>query len=78
MPMKGGPVKSSTIKPFTIKPFTMIAVAVFTVVALLHAVRFVAGWEVTIAGPAIPVWLRAPACLIAGGLDVMVWRESRP
>ena len=59
------------------KPFTYIAVVVFTLVALLHLLRLVFGWEATIAGLTVPIWLSLLGTVIAGGLAVLVWRESR-
>jgi hypothetical protein len=59
------------------KPFTTIAVAVFALVAVLHLLRLFAGWEVVVAGIIIPVWLSWIGVILAGGLAVMVWRESR-
>ena len=60
------------------KPFTTIAVAIFAVIAIVHLIRLVEGWEVTIAGFAIPVWWSGLGLVVAGGLALMVWRESRP
>ncbi len=59
------------------KPFTNIAVGVFALVALLHVLRLIFGWEATIAGLAVPLWISLLGAVIAGGLAVMVWRESR-
>ena len=59
------------------KPFTMLAVLVFALVALLHLFRLVFGWEVTFDGAVVPTWLSITGLLIAGGLAVMLWRESR-
>ena len=59
------------------KPFTMLAVLVFTLVALLHLFRLVFGWEVTFNGAVVPMWLSIAGLLIAGGLAVMLWEESR-
>lgn len=59
------------------KPFTTIAVVIFTLVALLHLLRLLFGWEVTIAGTVIPMWASYVGLLIAAGLAVMLWRESR-
>jgi hypothetical protein len=61
----------------SMKPFTTIAVAIFTVVALVHLLRLFAGWEVVVIGFAVPVWWSAPGFVIAGGLALMVWREAR-
>jgi len=59
------------------KPFTMLAVLVFALVALLHLFRLVFDWEVTFNGAVVPTWLSIAGLLIAGGLSVMLWRESR-
>ena len=60
------------------KPFTTIAVAVFSLVALLQLLRVVMGWEVVVGGVEIPVWASVIAFVVAGGLAVQVWREHRP
>jgi len=59
------------------KPFTLIAVVLFSLIALMQLLRFVLGWEVTVNGVGIPVWASAIAFVVAAGLAVMVWRESR-
>ena len=59
------------------KPFTTIAVALFTLIALVHLLRLFTGWEVVVAGYVVPVWFSLPGLIIAGGLAVMVWREAR-
>ena len=59
------------------KPFTTIAVLFLALLALLQATRFLLGWEVTIHGFEVPVWLSGIACVIAGVIAVMLWRESR-
>ena len=59
------------------KPFTLLAVVVFAVVALAHLLRLVLGWEVTINGAAVPRWASVLGIVIAAGLAVMLWLESR-
>ena len=59
------------------KPFTMLAVLVFALVALVHLLRLVYGWEATINGAAVPMWASILALVVSGGLAVMVWRESQ-
>lgn len=59
------------------KPFTRLATVVFALVALIQLVRVILGWEVSIAGVAIPAWASVIACLLAAMLAVMVHRESR-
>jgi len=59
------------------KPFTTIAVIVFSLIALIHLLRLFFGWEVTINGMILPVWISVPGFLIASGFALMLWRESR-
>jgi len=59
------------------KPFSLVAVALLSLVALLQLLRFLLGWEITINGITVPVWASAIAFIIAGGLAVLLWRETR-
>ena len=59
------------------KPITTIAVVVFSLVALLQLVRVAWGWEVTVNGIFIPLWASIIACVVAGTLAFMLWRETR-
>ena len=60
------------------KPFTTIAIVIFSLVAVVHVLRLIFGWEAVINGMVIPMWVSVVGIIIAGGLAVMVWRESRP
>jgi hypothetical protein len=59
------------------KPFTVIAIVVLASIAILQLARFILGWEISVNGVAIPVWVSAMAFVIVGGIAVMLWRESR-
>jgi hypothetical protein len=59
------------------KPFTTIAVVIFTIVALTHTCRIWFGWDVMLGGTAIPMWASYLGLIIAGGLAIGLWRESR-
>ena len=59
------------------KPFTTIAVALFGLIAVAHLVRLFTAWEITFNGVVVPVWISVPGLIVAGGLALMVWRESR-
>ncbi len=59
------------------RPFILLAVLIFAVVALVHLLRLVYGWEVTINGVAVPMWTSVLGIVIAAVLAIMLWRESR-
>lgn len=59
------------------KPFTTIAVLIFAIIALAHLLRLVRGFEVVVAGTAVPQWVSIAGLIVAALLAVMVWRESR-
>ena len=58
------------------KPFTNVSVVVLAFIAMMQLLRFVMGWEVSVNGVHVPVWVSGVAFLFAGGLAVMVWREA--
>ncbi len=64
-------------KETAMKPFTTVAVAVFTLVAFLHLLRILMGWEVLIQGAVVPMWVSYLGLVVAVGLAFLLWRESR-
>ena len=58
------------------KPFTRVAVVLLWLIALLQLLRFIAGWEITLNGAPVPVWLSGLVAAVFAGLAVMVWREQ--
>jgi hypothetical protein len=60
-----------------VKPFTAIAIVIFSLVAVLHVLRLIFGWEVVINGLVMPMWVSVVGIIVAGGLALMVWREAR-
>lgn len=59
------------------KPFTVIAIVVFSLVSLLHLLRYFLGWEVVVNSVTIPMWFSIVGFVIAGGLAIMLWREMK-
>jgi sterol desaturase/sphingolipid hydroxylase (fatty acid hydroxylase superfamily) len=59
------------------KPFTGIAVVVLWLIALVQLLEFIVGWEITLNGAPVPLWLSGLVAALAAGLAVMVWREQR-
>ena len=59
------------------KPFTIVAIVLLSLIAIVQLARLILGWEVSVNGVAIPMWVSGIAFVIAGGVAVMVWREAR-
>lgn len=59
------------------KPFTLCAVVLLALIAIMQLLRLSLGWEVTVNGLIVPVWLSAIAFAITAGLAVMVWKEAQ-
>ncbi len=50
------------------KYFYNVTLAVFSLIALLHAMRLVYGWSAVIGGLEVPMWLSGLAVILAGYL----------
>ena len=59
------------------KPFTRLAVVILSLISIAQLTRFLRGWEVTINGVIVPVWVSGLAFIVLAGLAAMLWRESR-
>jgi hypothetical protein len=58
------------------RPVAWIVTIFLTLVAIAQFLRFVLQVEVTAGGVRIPLWASAVACVVAGGLAILLWRES--
>ena len=59
------------------KPFTAATLVILALVAMVHVLRLLFGWSVTINGTDIPMWVSVVAFVITAGLAVGLWRETR-
>ena len=59
------------------KPASLLAVLVFSLVAVAHLARLVFGTEVQVSGAVVPMWTSVLGLLVAGGLAVALWREAK-
>jgi hypothetical protein len=57
--------------------FVLVTSSIFALVALLHALRFIFGWNVAIGEWNVPVWNSAVGFLIAGYLAVQGFALKR-
>lgn len=58
------------------KPFTNLAIAIFILIAVVHLLRLIYGWEATVNSVVIPMWVSVMGLLIAGVLAYFLWREA--
>jgi hypothetical protein len=59
------------------KPFTLLAALIFAAIALVHLLRLIFGWVVTIVGADVPMWASGLGFAIAAVLAAGLWWESR-
>ena len=59
------------------KPFTTVAAVLFTLMALVHLLRLLLGWDVTVNGMVVPEWASGLGLVITAWLALMLWREAR-
>jgi len=61
----------------TPRTYSLIAGIIFSLVALLHALRLLRGWHVVIGDLSLPVWVSWLGLVIAGYLAYQGFRLSR-
>ncbi|HEY4070176.1 MAG TPA: hypothetical protein VGM04_01295 [Sphingomicrobium sp.] len=59
------------------KPFTWIAATIFALFALIHIVRLVTHFQVTLGNHVVPEWVSYVAIVVAALLSWMLCREAR-
>jgi hypothetical protein len=61
----------------TQRTFFLIAAALFSLIALGHAIRLLFGWHVTVENVVVPVWISWIGLAIAGYLAYQGFRLGR-
>lgn len=61
----------------TQRVFSLITATLFSLIALLHALRLLRGWQVTIGDMMVPLWVSWVGLIIAGYLAYEGFRLSR-
>ena len=54
----------------TQKTYLLLCGALFFVVAVGHLTRLITGWEIAVAGWAVPRWVSVPGLVVPGALSV--------
>ena len=60
------------------KPFTTITVAILGIFGLVHLLRLIGSWTVTVNGWPVPMAVSVVALIVSWALAALVWREHRP
>jgi hypothetical protein len=56
---------------------TTVAIVVFALVAVAHLIRIGLGWDVTVDGTSIPIWVSVIAFMVAAAIAFALWHEPR-
>ena len=59
------------------KTGTLLAIIVFTIVAVAHLLRLVDGTQILVGSTTIPMWVSVPGALLPGLIVVLLWMEAR-
>lgn len=59
------------------KPFTKISSLLFGIIALIHLLRLISQFEITISNTLIPLWANVVGLIVASVLCWGLWKESR-
>jgi hypothetical protein len=59
------------------KPVARLVTIFLALVAVAQFLRLVLQIEVVAGGVRIPLWASAVACVVTGGLAILLWRESK-
>jgi uncharacterized membrane protein len=62
---------------FTLKTGTLLAIIVFTIVAVAHLLRLVDGTQIVVGSTTIPMWVSFVGILVPGLIVVLLWKETR-
>jgi hypothetical protein len=61
----------------THQTFSLNTAVIFSLIALLHAIRLLRGWQVTIEGAVVPIWISWIALVIAAYLAYEGFRLAK-
>jgi hypothetical protein len=61
----------------TQRNFSLVSAVIFALIALLHAARLLRGWQVTIEGAVVPIWISWIGLVIAAYLAYEGFRLAR-
>ena len=59
------------------KTGTLLAIIVFTIVAVAHLLRLFDGTQIVVGSTPIPMWVSVLGVLVPGLIAFLLWKESK-
>ena len=59
------------------KTGTLLAIIVFSIVAVAHLLRLVDGTQIVVGSTIIPMWASVLGALVPGLIAFLLWKEAR-
>ncbi len=59
------------------KTGSLLAIIVFTIVALAHLLRLVDGTQIVVGSTSIPMWVSILGVLAPGLIAILLWKETK-
>jgi hypothetical protein len=59
------------------KTSTAVAAIFLVIVSLVHLLRVILQWKVTINTAEIPIWMSIVACIATAALAIWIWTENK-
>jgi hypothetical protein len=60
-----------------VKTSTVVTVVFLAIISLVHLLRIILQWKVTVNTAEIPISASIAACIITAALAIWVWRENK-
>ena len=60
------------------KTGSLLAIIVFTIVAVAHLLRLVDGTQIVVGSTTIPMWVSFVGVLVPGLIAFLLWKETKP
>jgi uncharacterized membrane protein len=57
--------------------YLIVSGVIFLVVAIMHLMRLISGWEITCDGSMVPMWISYAGLPLAGLLSIWAFRLAR-
>lgn len=59
------------------KTGSVLAIIIFTLVALAHLLRLLTGTEVLVGNYSVPQWISVAGAIVPTAISLILWKESK-